>query len=111
MSFAAAPVDTHKLPSAGLRRFSWGVLVYFVAVILWGGLVRATGSGAGCGEHWPLCNGTVVQHSPSVETLIEMTHRITSGITVIAMLALVVWTFRGTIRKHIARVTVVAAAI
>jgi cytochrome c oxidase assembly protein subunit 15 len=62
-----------------LRRFAWGVLVYFIAVILWGTLVRATGSGAGCGNHWPLCNGTVIQHSPRVDTMIEFTHRITSG--------------------------------
>jgi cytochrome c oxidase assembly protein subunit 15 len=107
----AAPIPAQRPASGNLPRFAWGLLAYNVAVILWGGLVRATGSGAGCGEHWPLCNGTVVQHSPSVETMIELTHRITSGITVIAMLALVVLTFRGTVRKHIARVTVVAAAI
>jgi heme A synthase len=40
-----------------LARFAWAVLVYNVAVILWGAYVRATGSGAGCGAHWPLCNG------------------------------------------------------
>ncbi len=107
----AVPITAQRPVSGNLPRFAWGLLAYNVAVILWGGLVRATGSGAGCGEHWPLCNGIVVQHSPSVETMIEMTHRITSGITVIAMLALVIWTFRGTVRKHLARVTVVAAAI
>ena len=64
MSLAAVPVGAQKQPSAALRRFAWAVLVYFIAVILWGGLVRATGSGAGCGDHWPLCNGTVMQHSP-----------------------------------------------
>ena len=62
-------------------RFAWGVLAYFIAVILWGTLVRATGSGAGCGDHWPLCNGTVMQHSPSVDTMIEFTHRLTSGLS------------------------------
>ncbi|HEX4283733.1 MAG TPA: COX15/CtaA family protein, partial [Terracidiphilus sp.] len=64
MSLAAAPATQHSFPSHDLRRFSWAVLVYFVAVILWGALVRATSSGAGCGDHWPLCNGTVLQHSP-----------------------------------------------
>ena len=58
MPSAAVPVDAQRLPSPALRRFAWGVLVYFIAVILWGTLVRATGSGAGCGDHWPLCNGT-----------------------------------------------------
>ena len=59
------------------------MLVYFIAVILWGALVRATGSGAGCGDHWPLCNGTVMQHSPRVDTIIEFTHRITSGLSLL----------------------------
>jgi hypothetical protein len=68
MPATAVPIDRQKrLPSPALRRFAWGVLVYFIAVILWGTLVRATGSGAGCGDHWPLCNGTVMQHSASVE--------------------------------------------
>ena len=40
--------------------FAWGVLGYSILVILWGAFVRATGSGAGCGSHWPLCNGVVV---------------------------------------------------
>ena len=43
MSVAAIPVHTNRLPSLALRRFAWGVLIYFIAVILWGGLVRATG--------------------------------------------------------------------
>jgi len=42
-------------------------------------LVRASGSGAGCGEHWPLCNGTLIQHSPRMDTIIEFTHRVTSA--------------------------------
>ena len=107
----AFPVPTQVPATGRLPRFAWGLLAYNIAVILWGGLVRATGSGAGCGEHWPLCNGTVLQHAPRVETMIELTHRVTSGITVLAMVALVIWTFRGTVRKHIARVMVVAAAI
>jgi cytochrome c oxidase assembly protein subunit 15 len=97
--------------SKGVQRFAWSVLVYNVAVILWGSIVRATGSGAGCGEHWPLCNGTVMQHSPRMETMIELTHRVTSGIALIAMLALLAWTFAATTKRHLARASVVAAAI
>jgi cytochrome c oxidase assembly protein subunit 15 len=80
MSLAPLPVSTQEMPSAALRQFAWAVLVYFSAVILWGSLVRATGSGAGCGDHWPLCNGTMIQHSQRVDTMIEFTHRITSGL-------------------------------
>jgi cytochrome c oxidase assembly protein subunit 15 len=97
------------LPSQALRRFSWAVLVYFVAVILWGSLVRATGSGAGCGNHWPLCNGTVLQHSPRVDTMIEFTHRITSGISFFSAVGLLVWVFAGTTRGHLARAAAVAS--
>jgi cytochrome c oxidase assembly protein subunit 15 len=109
MSLAAAPVSAQRIPSPALRRFSWAVLVYFVAVILWGALVRATGSGAGCGDHWPLCNGTVMQHSPRIDTMIEFTHRITSGLSFLSAVGLLWWTFTGTVRGHLARSAAVAS--
>jgi len=111
MPATAASIDTKRLPSPALRRFAWGVLAYFIAVILWGTLVRATGSGAGCGAHWPLCNGTVMQHSPRVDTMIEFTHRITSGISLISVVGLLVWAFIGTVRGHLARAAAVASVI
>jgi cytochrome c oxidase assembly protein subunit 15 len=106
-----AAVDSHRLPSPALRRFAWAVLAYFIAVILWGTLVRATGSGAGCGNHWPLCNGTVMQRSASFNTLIEFTHRITSGLSFFAVVGLLAWTFAGTVRGHLARAAAVASVI
>jgi cytochrome c oxidase assembly protein subunit 15 len=109
MPIAAVPANNQRLPSPALRRFAWGVLAYFIAVILWGTLVRATGAGAGCGNHWPLCNGTVLQHSASVNTLIELTHRITSGLSLFAVIGLVAWTFKGTVRGHLARSSAVAS--
>jgi cytochrome c oxidase assembly protein subunit 15 len=109
MTFTLEPKGALRLPSPALRRFAWGVLVYFIAVILWGTLVRATGSGAGCGNHWPLCNGTVLQHSARVDTMIEFTHRITSGLSFFAVVGLLVWTFLGTMRGHLARAAAVAA--
>ncbi len=105
----AASIDTLRLPSPALRRFAWGVLVYFIAVILWGTLVRATGAGAGCGNHWPLCNGTVIQHSASVNTMIEFTHRVTSGLSFFAIVGLMAWIFAGTVRGHLARAAAVAS--
>jgi len=108
MSSSAVSVGAQRLPSPGLQRFAWGVLVYFIAVILWGTLVRATGSGAGCGEHWPLCNGTLMQHSPRFDTMIEFTHRITSGLSFFSAVGLLVWTFAGTVRGHLARGAAVA---
>jgi cytochrome c oxidase assembly protein subunit 15 len=109
MTISTASKNAHTVPSAALRRFAWAVLAYFVAVILWGTLVRATGAGAGCGNHWPLCNGTVLQHSASVNTLIEFTHRITSGLSLVAVVGLLLWTFRSSRRGDLARGAAVAA--
>ena len=53
-----------------LSKYSWAVTAYNVLVVLWGAYVRATGSGAGCGSHWPLCNGEVVPRAPQVETIL-----------------------------------------
>jgi heme a synthase len=110
-SSSAVSVGSDRRPSPALRSFAWAVLAYFVAVILWGALVRATGSGAGCGDHWPLCNGTVIQHSPQTATIIEFTHRVTSGISFFAAVGLLVWTFLGTRRGHLARGAAVAVVV
>lgn len=112
MTTSAIPfptAETHR--SKSVQRFAWAVLLYNVAVILWGAVVRATGSGAGCGEHWPLCNGTVVQHHPAIATLIEFTHRSMSGIALVAILGLVFWIFRAVPRRHLARTAVVVSLI
>src|SRR5579864_6224423 len=77
-----------------LARYAWGVLAYNVAVILWGAYVRASGSGAGCGSHWPLCHGVILQRAPSAATLIEYSHRVTSGLAVVSVLVLLIWTWR-----------------
>lgn len=84
-------------------RFAWGVLAYNLAVVAWGAFVRATGSGAGCGKHWPTCNGAVVPRAPALETAIEFSHRLTSGIALLAVLALAVWAFRAFARGHAVR--------
>jgi heme A synthase len=78
-------------------------LAYNIAVVLWGGLVRATGSGAGCGNHWPLCNGQVTPRSPETATLIEFAHRTTSALDLMLVAALVIWIFRAFPRRHPAR--------
>lgn len=83
-------------PTPRLARLAWATLAYNVAVILWGAFVRATGSGAGCGAHWPLCNGEVVPQSPTTATLIELTHRVTSGLALLLALVLYVAARRAT---------------
>jgi heme A synthase len=75
-------------------KFAWFVLGYNVLVVLWGAYVRATGSGAGCGSHWPLCNGEVVPTAPLVATLVEFTHRMSSGLSLIFVIVLLIWALR-----------------
>jgi heme A synthase len=84
-------------------RYAWLTLAYNVAVVLWGAIVRATGSGAGCGSHWPLCNGVVVPQSPRIETIIEFSHRLTSGVALLLVVGLLVWAFRARPRGHASR--------
>jgi heme A synthase len=91
--------------------FAWVVLVYNLLVILWGTFVRATGSGAGCGGHWPLCNGEVVPLAPQLATVIEFTHRMTSGLSVLLVALLVIWAFRVFGKGHPVRFGAVASVV
>ena len=93
------------------RFLAISVLALSIAVILWGALVRATGSGAGCGSHWPLCNGVMVPRAPTLQTVIEFTHRLTSGVLLILMVALVFTAFRAFPKGHPARAASVVSAI
>lgn len=97
--------------SQSFARFSWGVLAYNLGVILWGAFVRATGSGAGCGSHWPDCNGEILPRAESIETAIEFTHRVTSGVALLLVLAQLVWALRVFAPGHLARRAVIAGTI
>lgn len=88
---------------ARFGKYAWFVVAYNLFVILWGAYVRATGSGAGCGEHWPLCNGEVLPRSPRVATLIEFTHRLTSGLALVFVIGLVVLAFRWHPKESVVR--------
>lgn len=93
-----------------LRDFAVVALVVNVVVILLGALVRATGSGAGCGRSWPSCKGTFV---PELEgaTAIEFTHRAASGVALLVVGALVWLIFRRTERGHPARIGAVVSGV
>jgi cytochrome c oxidase assembly protein subunit 15 len=91
-------------PSArAVQRFAGAVLVYNLAVVGWGAFVRASGSGAGCGSHWPLCNGELVPTAPALKTLIELTHRLTSGVDGALSLLLLAMALFAFPRGHRAR--------
>ena len=91
--------------------FTWGVLGWNLIVILWGAYVRATGSGAGCGQHWPLCDGQVLPQAPDVEMSIEFTHRLLSGGAILLIGTIFIWGFRITEKKHPVRVGLIASGI
>ena len=63
-------------------------LFIVIIVILWGAFVRVTHSGAGCGKHWPLCDGEVIITDLHYEKIIEYLHRFTSGLSFILVSAL-----------------------
>jgi len=91
------------MPRLRFAPYAWGVVVFSFAVIVWGAYVRASGSGAGCGSHWPLCNGTVLQRDPAIETIIELGHRTTSFVALLLVVGLVGLARRDFPAGHIVR--------
>lgn len=85
-----------------LRRFVWATLATTVAVVLLGALVRATGSGAGCGRSWPTCQGVVLPDLRGA-TAVEFVHRAASGVALVLVAVMVVGVFRVVGRGHPAR--------
>jgi len=83
-----------KTPISRFSKYAWGVLIYNIVVVMWGGYVRATGSGAGCGSHWPLCNGEIIPPPKMIETLVEFSHRLSSGLALLLVVGLIVWASR-----------------
>ncbi len=81
-------------------KYAWLALAFNLLVIVWGAYVRASGSGAGCGSHWPLCNGEVIPSSPTIKTLTEYSHRLSSGIALLLVVFLLIWAFRVYAPKH-----------
>ena len=77
----------------GLPTYAALTLAWMILVVLEGAVVRATGSGAGCGDHWPLCNGQILPHHPRLATIIEFTHRSMTGICTALTFVLIAWTF------------------
>jgi cytochrome c oxidase assembly protein subunit 15 len=94
---------TSSTASGAFQRLAWGSLVYTVFVILFGAVVRITGSGAGCGQHWPTCQGEVAHLPRSIETAIELTHRLTSGLSLLLSIGLLAFAFRRFEPGHTAR--------
>lgn len=82
------------------RQLAVVTLVAMLAIIAWGTFVRATGSGAGCGNHWPLCNGEALPRSPTMATVIEFMHRVTGALGGLPVLLQVVLARRAFAAGH-----------
>jgi heme a synthase len=97
-SGAVAP-RTHT----GFAAFAGFLLLYLLGVILFGAWVRISGSGAGCGEHWPTCHGELVPSNRGTAMVIELTHRVTSAASGLLAIALPIWAWRRFPRGHAVR--------
>lgn len=94
-----------------VARFAWFVTAYNMAVILWGAYVRASGSGSGCGNRWPLCNGDLLPSTAQSQTIIEFVHRLMSAIALGLVSILFVWCWRRTSKGDWARYSGLGAVI
>lgn len=95
----------------GLPAFSLLTLGWMILVILEGAVVRATSSGGGCGNHWPLCNGDVLPHHPRLATIIEFTHRSMTGVCTMLTVAMITWVFLARPKLHPARLAAVWSGV
>ncbi len=100
------------MTQARFRSLAWATLAVTLLVILWGALVRATDSGDGCGSNWPMCHGEVLPRPKTLEMLIELTHRVSSGgVLGVLILVEVVWAFRAFPKSHPVRKGAIATLI
>src|SRR5690625_4046460 len=84
-----------------LKSLSVVSTIGMIVILLGGALVTKTGSGAGCGTSWPLCEGQLIPTNITPELIIEYSHRLVSsimGITIVA-LAILAWKYIGHIRE------------
>ena len=80
-----------------INRLSFYGLVISIASIIAGAIVRATGSGDGCGASWPTCNGEIIPELKTSSELIEFSHRSISGILLIITLIIFLKSFNNSV--------------
>lgn len=80
---------------------TWVLLAFGILVILWGAYVRASGSGDGCGNHWPNCYESLLNPEiTSHKTWVEITHRRSTAVFSFGVLAILIGAFRLFPKKH-----------
>src|SRR5712691_13406447 len=79
------------------RRFvtlAWLAAACAYLLIVLGAVVRISGSGMGCGDHWPLCNGHIVPPLNDIPTVIEWSHRLVAAVVSVLVVGLAVYAWR-----------------
>lgn len=99
----SAPGARDARGQSGFVAFAGFLLAYLLAVILFGAWVRISGSGAGCGEHWPTCHGELVPTNRGTAMVIELTHRVTSAASGLLAIVLPIWAWRRFPKGHAVR--------
>lgn len=84
------------------QHYAIATILYTIGVIMFGAWVRVTGSGAGCGRSWPTCHGSAIPRPDAIETIIEFTHRLTSGVSLVLVLMMVWLAVRWFPKGHLA---------
>src|SRR6266850_1509713 len=80
------------------RRYTllaWTAAAATYLLIVLGAVVRITGSGMGCGDHWPLCNGHLFPPLNDIGTVIEWSHRLVAAVVSALVVALAVYAWRA----------------
>lgn len=98
--------SSSSVQSLFIRRLylcSWVLVAYTVLVVVWGAWVRISGSGDGCGDHWPLCHGQVIPLQQKTKTWVEFSHRLSTALYGLFVLAQLVAVRRCTPPRHPAR--------
>ena len=80
--------------------YLWGILLFTVAVIISGDIVQATESGAGCGDSWPKCDGTLIPAFADVHVAIEFIHRMLTSVLSFGYLGLLIGGYLLFGRRH-----------
>jgi heme A synthase len=73
---------------------TWVILVFTILVVISGDIVQATESGAGCGEDWPRCDGSLIPSISDLQTGVEYTHRMVTAVLGLGFIVLVVGAWR-----------------
>jgi heme A synthase len=80
---------------SALRRFSYAALAVAFTHLVFGAIVRISGSGMGCGDHWPLCYGHLFPPMDRPDLVVEWTHRLLASILVLTVVSFAAFAWRA----------------